>query len=289
MAIFIVISVIPRLGFSKTCGNCKSAQRKPQRHDSFAPMFRMALRFLLRFLVLTVVVPISIGAALGYAKGWPANWKVANWDSSGLLPEAVAVKPATVMILSTRTGRWKGIFAEHMSIVLKPEGANKWTRYDVVGWGSPVRKDDYAADALWYGNAPRVIYRRDGTEAAKIIPDIEASIARYPYQKRGTYVVWPGPNSNTFVSWVVRNTPGLDAELPPVAVGKDWLGSGFATGVAPSKTGWTFSFGGFAGGTLAWEEGLELHLLGSTIGVDPNDVAIKLPALDKLSLLSVMD
>ena len=68
-----------------------------------------------------------------------------------------------------------------------------------------------------------------------------------------------------------------------MAVGKDWLGDGFVTAPAPSKTGYTASVSGLIGGTLAWEEGVELHLLGSTIGLDVNDLAIKLPALGKLS------
>jgi hypothetical protein len=38
------------------------------------------------------------------------------------------------------------------------------------------------------------------------------------------------------------------------------------------------------GATLAWEEGAELHLLGSTVGFDWNDLAIKLPGLGKVSL-----
>jgi hypothetical protein len=36
--------------------------------------------------------------------------------------------------------------------------------------------------------------------------------------------------------------------------------------------------------TIALEEGLELHILGSTAGIDVNDLALKLPALGKLSL-----
>ena len=248
-------------------------------------MIKTATKYLALFVALTILLPISIGGAMSYARGWPENWKVASWASSGMLPDASAVQPATVMILSTRTGRWKSIFAEHMSIVVKPEGAATWTRYDVVGWGNPVRKNAYAADALWYGNTPRVVHRWDGVEAAGLIPAIEASVQKYPFQSRGTYTVWPGPNSNSFVAWVVRHTPGFDTELPPVAVGKDWLGSGLSTALAPSKTGWTISIGGFIGGTLAWEEGAELHLLGSTIGLDVNDVAIKLPALGKLGLL----
>ncbi len=248
-------------------------------------MFKTALKILLLFIFTTIVLPVSLGAATGYLRGWPENWRTANWSSSGLLPQAAHVQPATVIILSTRTGQWKSIFAEHMSIIVKPKAATQWTRYDVVGWGNPVRKDAYVADALWYGNTPRIVYRAEGFEAEKLIPGIEASIANYPYQKHGSYTVWPGPNSNTFVAWVVRNTIGFDTELPPVAIGKDWLGRGFSQGPAPSKTGWTVSFAGFAGGTLAWEEGLEFHFLGSTIGIDPNDLAIKLPAIGKLGLL----
>jgi Protein of unknown function (DUF3750) len=245
---------------------------------------RRSLNFLGWFTLLFVLAPSAIGAGLGYAKGWPTSWRSANWDSSGLLAKAVAEPSATVMILSTRTGNWKSIFAEHMSIVFKRENAAQWTRYDVVGWGNPVRKDAYAADAYWYGNTPRVVYRLQGPQAAALIPAIEQSIARYPHQQRNSYTVWPGPNSNTFVGWVVRNTNGFDAELPPVAVGKDWLGwAGVAQ--APSKTGYSFALAGVIGGTLALEEGLELHLLGSTIGLDVNDLAIKLPALGKLSLL----
>ncbi len=245
---------------------------------------RRFLKFFSWFSLLLVLVPCSIGAALGYAQGWPSSWRAANWGSSGMLPAARDVPEATVILLSTRTGRWKSIFAEHMSIVLKPAGAADWTRYDVVGWGNPVRRDAYAADAYWYGNTPRVVFRLSGPEAAALIPKIEASIARYPNAARGSYTVWPGPNSNTFVSWVVRNTAGFSAELPPVAVGKDWLGWAGAA-PAPSKTGYSFSLAGVLGGTVALREGLELHLLGSTIGLDPDDLAIKLPALGKLSLL----
>ncbi len=245
-------------------------------------------RFILIFVFVLVILPTAIGAALGYARGWPANWRVANWSSSRVLPPAIAQKPAMVIILASRTGQWKSIFAEHMSIVFKPENATNWTRYDVVGWGKPVRQDAYVADALWYGNTPRVIYRLEGAAAARLIPNIEKSINAYPNSTAGSYVIWPGPNSNTFVSWVVRHTPGFAAELSPVAVGKDYLGPGLQMARAPSDSGYTVSLGGYVGFTLALEEGAELHVVGSTIGIDPNDLAIKLPALGKLSLLDVL-
>lgn len=243
-----------------------------------------ALKWLGLGLLVAVLLPIGVGAGMAYSRGWPESWRAAKWSSSGLLPEAAAVPEAKVIILAARTGRWKSIFAEHMSIVLKPEGAARWTRYDVVGWGNPVRRDAYPADALWYGNRPYVVTEITGPEAATLIPRIEKTISRYPHSAHGTYTVWPGPNSNTFVAWVVRNTDGFAAELPPVAVGKDYLENGLAIGPAASRTGYVVSAWGLIGITAALREGVEVNLLGTSIGLDPDDLAIKLPSLGKLSL-----
>jgi hypothetical protein len=244
---------------------------------------RRATRFFCYFLLFCIILPCAIGAGIGYAKGWPANWRAASWQSAGILPAPASQREAQVVILSARTGKWKGIFAEHMAVLLKPRSAVGWTRYEVVGWGDPISKDGFVPDARWYGNTPRIIYSLQGADAEALIPRIEATIARYPYHQRGSYTVWPGPNSNTFVSWIVRNTEGFDGELPPAAVGKDWLGPAIGFDRAPSNTGYSVSLAGLIGATLAWEEGAELHLLGSTIGLDWNDLAIKLPALGKLS------
>jgi hypothetical protein len=242
------------------------------------------LKYFVYFVLFLVAAPLAANTAINLAHGWPANWKMADWSSAHVLPEASATPDAEVIILASRTGRWKGIFSEHMSLVFKAQNATQWTRYDVVGWGTPVRKDAYVADAFWYGNTPRIIYDVKGDKAAALIPAIEANIAAYPFAAKGDYVIWPGPNSNTFVSWVVRHTDGFDAELSSAAVGKDYLGPGFHVMRAASNTGYTASLGGYLGVTLARTEGLELELLGSTLGIDPVDVAIKLPGFGKLSL-----
>jgi hypothetical protein len=247
----------------------------------------MMRRMAFRFILLAIILPVMAGTALSLSRGWAESWRTAEWGSSRLLPEAADVPEPRVMILAARTGRWKSIFAEHMSIVLKAQGANEWTRYDVVGWGTPVRRNGWAADAFWYGNRPYIVAEISGAEAKALIPRVEAAIDAYPYAARGDYTVWPGPNSNSFVAWVVRNTDGFSAELPPVAVGKDYLGEGLRMARAASGSGVVFSAGGFLGLTLAWEEGLEINLLGTAIGIDPNDLAVKLPSLGKLSLLEV--
>ncbi len=251
----------------------------------------MAMQNLLRWafwlLLAAIILPVSAGAVLAYSHGWAESWRTANWSSSGLLPTAQSRPEAHVIVLAARTGNWKSIFAEHMSIVIKPAGAGEWTRYDVVGWGEPVRRNAFAADAFWYGNHPYVVRDIDGAKAEALIPLIEESIARYPYSGIGAYKVWPGPNSNSFVAWVVRNTSGFAVELPPAAVGKDFISPGFGIAAAASRTGFVVSLWGIAGMTLALREGFEINLFGSVIGIDPEDLAIKLPSLGKLSLLDV--
>lgn len=252
----------------------------------------MAMRNVLRWVfwlaLIAVILPISAGAVLAYSHGWAASWRTANWSSSGLLPLAESTPEAHVIVLAARTGNWKSIFAEHMSIIVKPAGAGEWTRYDVVGWGDPVRRNAYPADAFWYGNTPYIVRDIAGGEAEALIPLIEETIARYPYSGQGTYRVWPGPNSNSFVAWVVRNTPGFAVELPPAAIGKDFISPGAGIAAAASRTGFVVSLWGVAGMTLALREGLEIHLFGSVIGVDPEDLAIKLPSLGKLSLTGLI-
>lgn len=248
---------------------------------------RCGFRIGVWFVALFILLPVSIGAVRAYVQGWPESWRSARWTSAGLLPEAVATPGARLLILSARTGNWKSIFAEHLSIVLKREADTAWTRYDVVGWGLPVRRNAFVADAYWYGNRPYVVTEITGADAALLIPRVEAAIAEYPYAAPGTYAPWPGPNSNSFVAWVVRNSEGLAVELPPVAIGKDYIATGVGLAAAPSRTGFSAVAWGLFGITFALDEGIELHIAGSTIGLDPLELALKLPSLGKISLLDL--
>jgi hypothetical protein len=80
---------------------------------------------------------------------------------------------------------------------------------------------------------------------------------------------------------VTREVPELRADLPPTAIGKDYLGNSvFAA--APSGSGGQFSVVGVLGVTVSTVEGLELNLLGLTFGIDPWPPALKLPLLGRL-------
>ncbi len=252
-----------------------------------AVAFRRGTKWFLLCALIAIAIPLSVGAAWSYAKGWPSGWRAADWSSAGVAPNPRTQNEAIVQIYGARTGRWKGVFAIHTWIALKKTGANHFDRYDVVGWGRPVRRNAYPVDGRWYSNTPSVVHEVRGPEAERLIPKIEDAVSRYPYSDYGSYRVWPGPNSNTFVAWVARQVPSLALEMPATAVGKDYLGQGMQISQTPSGTGWQFSWAGMVGIGLGLREGLEVHVLGLTLGIDPQDLAIKLPSLGTLSLWNV--
>ena len=120
-----------------------------------------------------------------------------------------------------------------------------------------------------------------GPVAEALIPRIEQAVASYPYP--GEYTVWPGPNSNTFTAWVLRQVPELAAHLPATAIGKDYLGARLV-GAAPSGSGMQVSIAGLFGFTASRVEGLELNLLGLSFGIDPFRPALKLPLIGRIGM-----
>ena len=232
------------------------------------------------------MVPLSAQALLLFARGLP-HWRDARWDSAGLAPDPATFRGAVVQIYAARAWGWKGVFAVHSWIAFKREGAAAYERYEVVGWGvkhglPAVRRNMRPADAYWAGNRPRLLLDLRGPAAAALIPRIEAAIASYPYRR--SYRSWPGPNSNTFVAHLLRSLPELGVELPPEALGKDYLGATRWLAPTPSGTGVQLSLWGLFGLTLAREEGLELTVLGLNLGIDPLDLALKLPGVGRLAL-----
>src|ERR1700756_1327426 len=177
-------------------------------------------------IVLTILavflIPLAVHGVLYAASDHALSFERADWSSTGMLPPASAEPEARLLIFTGRTGRWRGIFAVHSWIVLKPENATSWTRYDVVGWGQPVRNNGWAPDSHWFGNTPRVLVDVRGPQATALIPKVQAAIDDYRYNTFGDYRLWPGPNSNTFIATVLRAVPELGITLPSNAVGKDF-------------------------------------------------------------------
>jgi hypothetical protein len=113
----------------------------------------------------------------------------------------------------------------------------------------------------------------NGDDARRLI-----KVMRQPerYPEHSTYVMWPGPNSNSYARWVLEQA-GISADLHPRMVGKDWHGPlGFGVGLTPTRTGVHLDLLTL-GAAIGIKDGIELHVLGFTFGIDLWPPAIKTP------------
>jgi len=222
-------------------------------------------------------------------RGSAGDWRTASREPVGLAPNPAVTREAVVQVYGARAVRWRGYFGIHTWIAVKPTDARRYAVYEVTGWrlrhaDSAVIIHDRAPDGRWFGNAPELLADKRGPGVDALIERIDRAARAYPYA--GEYSVWPGPNSNTFTAWVARAVPELEVDLPPTAIGKDFLG-GRILATAPSGSGMQLSLFGLLGVTASAVEGLEINVLGLTFGVDPLGPAIKLPLVGRIGASSV--
>ena len=217
------------------------------------------------------------------------SWSTASRESAGIAPDPATTPEAVVQVYGARTFGWRGAFAVHTWIAVKPAGADRFVTHEVIGWrfwhsGRAISRRTGPPDRHWFGSRPELYAELRGEAATAAIADIEAAIDTYPFADQ--YSTWPGPNSNTFTATIARQVPALKLDLPPTAVGKDYLGETRFLAETPSGTGYQLSLFGLLGAGLAVEEGLEINVLGLTFGIDPLGLAIKLPGLGRLGATS---
>jgi hypothetical protein len=231
------------------------------------------------FVVTVVSGPLLMLASDDIRLG--SHWYEADRSSADLAPAAAETPQAVVQIYAARAFSWRGLFAVHTWVATKPAGAPHYTVYQVAGWNHPpltARQD--IPDRRWVGALPKLLLDLRGPVAARAIRHIDNALPDYPFP---TYRIWPGPNSNTFTAWLVRTVPELHVELPPTAIGKDYLDSDFLA-PAPSGTGYQLSIYGAFGVLVAWDEGIAINLFGLVWGIDPADGAITWPGLGRTGL-----
>jgi hypothetical protein len=239
---------------------------------------RLTLTFVLAYIPLALVY-VGFSGQLG-----AANWRTASRESVGLAPDPATTPEAVVQVYSARAVSWRGWFGVHTWIAVKPSHAKEFTVHEVIGWrlkrtGTVVVENHRPADGRWYGAKPELLGDIRGPGVDEIIERIETAIAEYPYPAR--YHVWPGPNSNTFTAFILRKVPELRVDLPPTAIGKDYLGWR-SVNKTTSGTGGQASLFGVVGVAAGIEEGLEVNVLALNFGVDPKSLSIKLPIVGRL-------
>lgn len=211
------------------------------------------------------------------------SWATARRDSAGIAPDPRSVPGlAIVQVYAAPTYGWRGKVAVHPWIIFKRAGETRYSRYEVIGWGSgnKIRRNANVPDGYWFGAKPHLLADRRGPEAEAMIPQIVAAIASYPWPE--TYHAWPGPNSNTFLAHIGREVPALRLNMPANAVGKDYRSLLNPVGLPPSGRGLQVSLLGVAGFNLGAEEGIEINLLGLNLGLGFVPLSLRLPFIGSL-------
>lgn len=238
--------------------------------------------------VLVVFALALLGPVLAVANGKvniSNDWRTADRSSQGIAPSPQDEPRAVIHVYAARAFSWRGIFAVHTWVAVKPSGSQHYVVHQVVGWREwqdlPVVVSEVdEPDRSWYGNAPELLLDIRGEAAERLIPKISKAISSYPY--RDNYTLWPGPNSNTFVAHIAREVPELKLALPTTAIGKDYLSGGAILDSAPSGTGCQISLFGLAGITVAREEGIEVNLLTANFGFDFWPLGVMLPGVGRI-------
>jgi hypothetical protein len=232
-----------------------------------------------------LVFVLLLGPVVAAAGGWArldGDWRTASRESVGIAPDPAVETEPIVQVYGARAFGWRGAFAVHTWIAVKRAHAPTFTTYEVIGWRfwhgiSPVAVRQGAPDRKWFNSPPKIYADLRGPQAEKAIDKIEAAVAAYPF--KDSYRTWPGPNSNTFTAYVAREVPELGLDLPPTAIGKDYLGPTSFAARSPSGTGVQLSVLGVLGLIAGVKEGVEFNLLGLSFGVDPLDLELRLPGI----------
>ena len=118
-----------------------------------------------------------------------------------------------------------GVFAWHYWLVVEDEtGRHRWEVWQTKNAGGfcigHVHRDLKHPDDGVGGGPSRLVTAWEGAPALKLVEVLNRA-ETYPHCQRYRY--WPGPNSNTFVAWVLRQA-GIEFLLDPRGIGRRFGG-----------------------------------------------------------------
>ena len=154
------------------------------------------------------------------------DWRTASREPAGIAPDPAVTEEAVLQVYGADAWGWRGWFAIHTWIAAKRTGERAYTVYDVVGWrghrGQPVLGiAEDVPDRFWFGEKPQILKEHRGAGVDQLIDAVDRAARAYPWKT--TYKVFPGPNSNTFTAWVIRQVPELQVDLPFSAIGSGYV------------------------------------------------------------------
>ncbi|MCC2672589.1 MAG: hypothetical protein K0Q72_5061, partial [Armatimonadetes bacterium] len=171
----------------------------------------------------------------------------------------------------------RAIALHHWFVVIEPETGSTtrwevWQNRDAGGqsWGH-LHRNLMHADRPVGGGPSFTVATWTGDDARRLQAVLEQP-DEYPF--REVYRYWPGPNSNTYAAWVLARA-GLLHDFDPRGIGKDFVAP-YGFGLSRCA-GSTCLSSPLIGARWGRHVGLELHLLGLTLGIGHRPLRLKTP------------
>jgi hypothetical protein len=176
----------------------------------------------------------------------------------------------TVALFSGGLGHPMEGIARHPWFAVREKGQTEWELFEVGNGGT---MSDPAKNRPYIDTIVHKVWRgAEGVRAAECVKRVGPEVKSYI---ESHYVFYPGPNSNTFGDVVLRRCK-LSAALPSTSVGKDWRGWFVGGGITSERTGVQLETP-LIGLKLGLKEGVEVHVIGLSIGIDLWPPAIIVP------------
>lgn len=176
-----------------------------------------------------------------------------------------------VLVGSASLGQPINDVARHPWVAVRDEVS--WDRWEVMccpsdpprGLGTVKHRRDVdpLSDYGGGGGDVRVHGTFTGERAKRMTQCVREKGPEYPH--RHHYLVWPGPNSNTFVDWLLR-VCDIPVDLPVASIGKDYRGA-FGVSGTSGGTGVQMETP-LVGVRVGATEGVVFHFFTFSLGID---------------------
>lgn len=197
--------------------------------------------------------------------------------------QSVVRPDSTVVVKDVRIPKgmpWYSRFASHSFVEYRESPSSAWRRLEIVNKDSGIVHEEISqaeatATTRW-GN-PVHLVSQSKVDGPLVVRKMEKIAKNYD---DSLYRPWPGPNSNTFTTEIIREVNGVTGMLEHNGVGKD---HGLYFGPTTGGTGLEIQ-ATYLGVEAGLREGVQLNLLGLTAGVGIWPPSLKVPFLPQFPL-----
>jgi hypothetical protein len=145
----------------------------------------------------------------------PEKYEVYFYICPAHIPFHFAVHPWVVTVKNGISTRWEIIHRKY-------DGKERFGYVYKNFYTNPTQgiKKKLTSSDYWDATLIASLSGYQKSQAQRIVDFIEYQSPHYPY--KDIYKFFPGPNSNTYIGWILKEFPTIEIKLPWNAFGKNF-------------------------------------------------------------------